>query len=567
MTRAISASLLGMVALLGCTAAVDGSAPGSAGPPGVGAAGTPGAAGTSAGGAAAVAPTNPGRVTMHRLNLAEYDNTMRDLLGTTKRPSKDFEFPADDRGSDFDNVADVLTVSPLHLSSYDSAAKSLIKDALGSASQRALLVNCDLASGGAICARSALEAFLPRAWRRPVQTLEVDGLMAIVAVATGQGDSTETGFALALRAALLSPNFVFRPELDPTPDSTVAHPLSEYELASRLSYFVWSSMPDASLFAAAQAGTLHDPAQLATQVTRMLSDPKAKALVDNFAGQWLLTRLIDDVLPDAQLFPSFDPSLRASFKAEQQLLFREVAFNGLPVDQLLTANFTFANDRLAKFYGLPPVGSDEPKRVDLTGNTQRQGLLTQGGLLTVTSHGDRTSPVLRGKFVLTALLCKDVPPPPPTVNTMVTEDAMGVQTLRQVLEQHVNNPACKACHSSMDPIGFGMENYDAIGAYRTTDRSLPIDAKSTLPGGESFDGLVQLTRLIAKDPAFPACVASKLYAYALGRGAVTKDPTHLDQSTLDALATRFKANGLAFPDLVAGVVSSPTFLNRRGEGE
>lgn len=567
MTRAISASLLGMVALLGCTAAVDGSAPGSAGPPGVGAAGTLGAAGTSAGGAAAVAPTNPGRVTMHRLNLAEYDNTMRDLLGTTKRPSKDFEFPADDRGSDFDNVADVLTVSPLHLSSYDSAAKSLIKDALGSASQRALLVNCDLASGGAICARSALEAFLPRAWRRPVQTLEVDGLMAIVAVATGQGDSTETGFALALRAALLSPNFVFRPELDPTPDSTVAHPLSEYELASRLSYFVWSSMPDASLFAAAQASTLHDPAQLATQVTRMLSDPKAKALVDNFAGQWLLTRLIDDVLPDAQLFPSFDPSLRASFKAEQQLLFREVAFNGLPVDQLLTANFTFANDRLAKFYGLPPVGSDEPKRVDLTGNTQRQGLLTQGGLLTVNSHGDRTSPVLRGKFVLTALLCKDVPPPPPTVNTMVTEDAMGVQTLRQVLEQHVNNPACKACHSSMDPIGFGMENYDAIGAYRTTDRSLPIDAKSTLPGGESFDGLVQLTRLIAKDPAFPACVASKLYAYALGRGAVTKDPTHLDQSTLDALATRFKANGLAFPDLVAGVVSSPTFLNRRGEGE
>lgn len=571
-SKTTQASLIGtalsVVVLAGCNVAVDGTVPSNSSPPGAsaGAAGTPAPGGAGNAGAASVTPTDPGRVTMHRLNLAEYDNTVRDLLGTTKQASVAFNFPADDRGADFDNVADVLTVSPLHLSSYDAAATTLVKDALASSTQRSLLVSCDLASGAAACARSSLESFLPRAWRRPVAGTEVDGLMAIVALATSKGDSTETGLGLALRAALLSPNFIFRPEIDPTPDSVVAHPLSEYELASRLSYFVWSSMPDAQLLAAAQAGTLHEPAQLAAQVTRMLADPKAKALVENFAGQWLLTRLMDDTHPDAVLFPSFDAGLRSAFKAEQQMLFREVAFNGLPADQLLTANFTFANDRLAKFYGLPAVGSDELKRVDLTGNAQRRGLLTQGALLSINAHPDRTSPVLRGKFVVTALLCKDVPPPPPTVNTMVEADNTGGKTLRQVLEQHLFSPSCKTCHSLMDPMGFAMENYDAIGAYRTTDNSLPVDATGTLPTtGQSFNGLVELTQIIAKDPAFPACVSSKLYTYALGRGLV-KDPTHLDTSALSTMTNKFTTGGLKFQDLVAGVVNSPTFLNRRGEG-
>ncbi len=588
MTRAIKGTaraelfgaLLGISALVGCTAAVEGASTTTGTPPGSSTTSTPTATGGAAAGTAtgsggagnsAVAnanATDPGRVTMHRLNLAEYDNTMRDLLGTTTSPSGDFHFPADDRGADFDNASDVLTVSPLHVSSYNAATTSLIAAALASTSQRSAVVACDLAAQGATCARTALEAFVPRAWRRDVASTEIDKLMTVVSLATSKGDSVEAGFKLALRVVLLSPNFIFRPELDP-PASIAPHALSEYELASRLSYFVWSSMPDAQLFAAAKAGTLHEPSQLAAQVTRMLADPKAKALVDNFAGQWLFTRLLDDAQPDATLFPAFDSSLRSAFKTESQMLFREVAFNGLPADQLLTATFTFVNDRLAKFYGLPTTGSSDFRRVDLSGSTQRRGILTEGGLLTINAHGDRTSPVKRGKFVLNELLCQDVPPPPPSVNTMITADATGAQTLRQVLSVHVNSPVCSSCHSLMDPIGFGMENYDAIGTYRTMEGKLPVDATGTLPAtGEHFNGLVELTQLIAKNPAFPACMASKVYSYALGRSMVkpAENPNHMDTAVLSSIASKFSGSGLKFQDLVAGVVSSPTFLTRRGEG-
>ena len=568
---------LGAVALVGCTGQIGGgSASTSMGtgtgtgltPVGSGGGATTGPSG-SAGSAGTIsmlpAATDPGRVTMHRLNLAEYDNTMRDLLGAKTHPSADFHFPADDRGADFDNTADVLTVSPLHLSSYNTAATALVDAALTDTTQRARLLTCDLTAGGASCARTALAAFLPRAWRRETSSAEVDALMALVTLATSKGDSVETGLRLALRAALLSPNFMYRPELDPAPASLVPHPLGEYELASRMSYFLWSSMPDDALFAAAKAGNLHVAANLTSQVGRMLADPKAQALVDNFAGQWLFTRLVDDAAPDPGLFPQFDASLRTAFKAETQLLFHEFAFNGLPADQMLTAPFTFANDRLAKFYGLAPVGSDQMMRIDLAGNTQRQGLLSQGSLLLVNSHSDRTSPVRRGKYVLSELLCTDIPPPPPSVNTKIAADTTGTKTLRQVLAAHIVDPSCASCHKLMDPIGFGMENYDAIGAYRTTDNSLPIDASGTLPSGETFTGLAQLTPLIAKNPAFPKCLASKLYAYALGRG-ISTDPAQMDAAALSALSDAFSKGGLKFQDLARGVVTSAPFLNRRGEG-
>jgi len=478
----------------------------------------------------------------------------------------DFNFPADDRGDDFDNTADVLTVSPLHLSTYNMAASSLIAAAMGAPTQRPLLVNCDLAAGGAACARTSLEAFVPRAWRRPVTTAEIDRLMALVNSATTQGDSTEIGFTLAVRAVLLSPNFMYRPEIDPSPTSLSPHPLNDYELASRISYFLWSSMPDDPLFAAAKAGNLHEQGTLTSHVARMLADPKAQALIDNFAGQWLFIRKIDEVTPDPTLFPKFDASLRAALKSETQLLFREVAFHGLPADQLLSAPFTFANDRLAQYYGLPPVGSTTPVRVDLSGTTQRRGLLSHGGLLTVNSHADRTSPVLRGKYVLTELLCKTIAPPPPTVNTKVAADSTGTKTLRQVLEAHAQIPLCASCHNQMDPIGFGMENYDAVGAYRTKDGTLPIDSTGMLPSGQMFSGLVDLAKIIGSDPAFPTCMATKLYTYALGRGVDQTDPNNLDVPTLDAVSNGFASNGLKFQDLVTRIVLSPTFLNRRGDG-
>ncbi|HEY5375457.1 MAG TPA: DUF1592 domain-containing protein [Polyangiaceae bacterium] len=554
-------AILGVAALAGCTGQIGAGSLGA----GTGSNVAPPGGGAGSVGATGMPATDPGRVTMHRLNLAEYDNTMRDLLGITTHPSTDFNFPADDRGSDFDNTADVLTVSPLHLSSYNAAATALVAAALTDTTQRARLLSCDITAGGATCARTALEAFVPRAWRREATSAEIDSLMALVTVATSKGDSAEAGLKLALRAALLSASFMYRPELDPAPASLTPHPLGEYELASRMSYFLWSSMPDDALFAAAKAGNLHVAANLTSQVSRMLADPKAQALVDNFAGQWLFTRLVDDATPDPTLFPAFDASLRSAFKAETQMLFHEFAFNGLPADQLLTAPFTFVNDRLAKFYGLPAVGSDQMMRVDLTNNTERRGLLSQGGLLLVNSHPDRTSPVRRGKYVLSELLCTDIPPPPPTVNTKIVADTTGAKTLRQVLEAHIVDPSCASCHKLMDPIGFGMENYDAIGAYRTTDNSLPVDASGTLPSGESFNGLAELTPLIAKNPAFPKCLATKLYTYALGRGIVN-DPAQMDGVALTAMADAFVKGGLKFQDLVGGVITSAPFLNRRGEG-
>src|SRR5450432_1571556 len=248
---------------------------------------------------AAVVPlgTDPGRVTIHRLNRAEYNNTVRDLLGTTAHPAD--VFPVDDRGLGFDNVADVLTLSPVHLQLYQSTAETLVNAALATTgTQRAKILTCDPTTGET-CARTVLRAFGRRAWRRPLTDPEVDGLMTVVMVARTNGDSWEQGLNMALQSMLISPNFLFRVELDPTPTSLTPHLLTSFEIASRLSYFLWSTMPDDALAAAADAGKLTDKVQLQTQVTRMLADPKASALVDNFAGQWLYTRLVDDAQPDA----------------------------------------------------------------------------------------------------------------------------------------------------------------------------------------------------------------------------------------------------------------------------
>ncbi len=505
--------------------------------------------------------TDPGSVPMHRLNLAEYDNTMRDLLGlpaASAHPSITFSFPPDDRGADFDNIAGILTLSNLHISSYHTAVTTLVPAAMANPAQRALLTSCDLATGGAACARTSLEAFVPRAWRRPVSPNEIADLLALVTVATTQGDSVEVGFVLAVEAALISANFIYRPEFDPTPGSVTPHPVSDYELASRLSYFLWSSMPDDMLFASAKAGNLHEPSTLANHVARMVADPKGRALLDNFAGQWLLVRNIGSVTPDATMFPQFTNALRAAMQAETQMLFEQVAFHGMPTDQLLTAEFAYLSDPLAQFYGLPAVGSAQPKKVDLTGNQQRRGLLSQGLLLTINSHANITSPVRRRKFVLSELLCQDVPDPP-----KLKPDPTGKLTLRQVLEGHVSNPTCATCHGLMDPIGFGLENYDPIGAYRTKDGTSPIDATGTL-NGEKFTGEIDLARIIVKDPRFPACLANKLFTYALGRTPDLVDPKSLDGPTLASLTDNFTKGGLQFGPLLASIVASPTFLNRRG---
>ncbi len=342
--------------------------------------------------------TDPGRVTLHRLNRVEYDNTVRDLFGTSLTPAR--EFPVDDRGGGFDNMADVLSLSPVQLSMYRSAAADLIEEAMTNAAERAKLVGCALATEGETCARSVLARFVSRAWRRPITDNELTPLMKLVGIAVAQGDGYEQGLTLALEAVLVSPNFLFRVELDPTPTSTTPHPLGAYELASRLSYFLWSTMPDDELFAAAKSDSLRDPAALSAEVRRMLQSPKARALVDNFAGQWLYTRAVDEVAPDPNVFPKFDDELRKAMKSESQRLFEDIVEGAISADRLLTADFTYLNDRLAAHYGLPAPGSDEVVRVKLPAAANRGGLLSQAAFLTVTSHTTRTSPVLRGKWVL-----------------------------------------------------------------------------------------------------------------------------------------------------------------------
>jgi Protein of unknown function (DUF1592)/Protein of unknown function (DUF1588)/Protein of unknown function (DUF1585) len=390
-------------------------------------------------------------------------------------------------------------------------------------------------------------------------------LMAVAQTALQQGDDREVGLSLALRAVLLSPHFIFRVEIDPDPASLEPHPLNGYEAASRLSYFLWSSMPDDELFNRAEEGRLLDPAELSAQVTRMLQSPKASALVDNFAGQWLALRAADAVAPTPSIYPTFDAQLRAAMRAESELLFREIVFNGLPVNQLLTADFTFVNNRLAAHYGLPLPGTTELTRVSLADHPERIGFLSHASFLTINSRPQRTSPVLRGRWVLDELLCAKVPDPPPDVNLASIDEGVG-QGLpqREVLAQHRADPRCSACHSLMDPIGLGLENFDGIGAYRTTDEGAPIDAAGQLPTGEPFTGSAELATLIAGRPEFARCVTQKLYSYALGRNPERVDG-HLDRDTLAHLESRLMDSGYSFQELVSELVLSPTFLNRRGE--
>jgi uncharacterized protein DUF1592/uncharacterized protein DUF1588/uncharacterized protein DUF1587/uncharacterized protein DUF1595/uncharacterized protein DUF1585 len=548
-----------------CTGRI--SQPGASAPSAAsGAAGTVGGAGASGASGATVTPrgTDPGRVTIHRLNRTEYNNTVHDLLGTATRPAD--QFPPDDLGLGFDNVADVLTISPVHMQLYQSAAEALVDEALATTgAERAKLLTCDVEAMGDTCVRSILRTFGRSAWRRPVTDAEIDTLMTVVGVARTNGDNWEQGLNLALQAMLVSPNFIYRVEIDPNPTSLTPHPLTSYELATRLAYFLWSSMPDAALAAAADAGTLTDKTQLAAQVTRMLADPKAGALVDNFAGQWLYTRLVDDAQPDATMFPMFDQPLRDAMKQETTLVFKDIIFGGVAADQLLLANYTYANDRLAQHYGLPAITGSAMQKVTLPASSHRGGFLTQASFLTVNSHPSSNSPVLRGKWILEQLMCQTIAPPPNAAMAQLAPPAANApaQTLRDRLTVHHMNP-CAVCHVVMDPLGFGLENYDPIGQYRTMDGTLPVDASGTLPDGRSFNGALELEGIVAKDPGFASCIAQKLYTYALGRAPQTT-PNHMDPAILQTDSDAFRAAGYPMAKLVTDIVTGDTFTQRRGD--
>ncbi|XXF77774.1 DUF1592 domain-containing protein [Myxococcaceae bacterium GXIMD 01537] len=500
--------------------------------------------------------TDPGRVTLHRLNRAEYDNTVRELLGDTTRPARGF--PADDHGFGFDNNADVLSMSPLLMEKYATAAEALVEEGW----TRGTVRTCALDAADPMpCAREVLSRFARRAWRRPVSDSEVQRLLGFVSLAQQHGDAPEVGVKLALRAVLTSPYFLFRVELDPEPASTKSHPLTGYELASRLSYFLWSAPPDEELMAKAEAGVLNAPEELEAQVRRMLADPRSQALVDNFAGQWLYLRALDVAQPDATLYPDFNEALRTAMLQESQLVFLEFLHGDHPVRDLMDAPFTYVNDPLARHYGLPPPGSATPKRVDLSGAPDRVGLLGQGAILTVTSHSDRTSPVKRGLWVLEQFLCKAPPPPPP--------DVMGLPppinpnaSIRERMEAHRSRPTCAGCHAMMDPIGFGLENYDPIGRWRVKEEvsGAAVDASGQLPDGQTFQNIGELRAILKKDPDLSACVSEHLLTYALGRGM-----SEVDACAVHAIARRAEARGGRLRDFIEVLVQSEPFTHRRGE--
>ncbi len=409
-------------------------------------------------------------------------------------------------------------------------------------------------------ARKILEQFVFRAWRRPVVPEELDRLMKLFDLADQNGEKFTASVKLPMKAALVSPQFLFRGETQPNPDKPDSmHPVNEFALASRLSYFLWSSMPDDELLNLAKRGKLRK--NLEAQVKRMLALPKARALTENFAGQWLETRRLPTLQPDKELFPDFDAALGAAMQKETEMFFDNIRHEDRNVLEFLTADYTFVNGRLAKFYGLPPIEGENFQRVSLAG-TPRRGVLTQAGVLALTSNPTRTSPVKRGKWVLENLLGTPPPPPPPDVPDLDDKTRKLTGTLREQMVQHRANPTCAACHARMDPIGFSLENFNAVGAWRDKDGGAPVDASGQLISGESFNGATELSKILAgkKRDDFFRCLSEKMLTYALGRGL-----EYYDRPATDKMVKRLKADP-KFSSLVLEVVNSVPFQMQRGEG-
>ena len=636
---------------------------------------------------------DPGRVTARRLNRFEYNNTIGDLLGVNFRAADDF--PADDSGYGFDNIGDVLSLSPVLMEKYLAAAEQIARIAIAAdppmkptfhryradrfdqigpvlKARHRFPVNADYelrtnlagrrpANGAQhlkislfvddkqvklfeiaidrnqprlfeyrlpvtagdhqlkvkveddgltaddpmrrdrlfgvqvdfleirgpyqndppelpeshkrificghpngqhadACIRPILTNLARRAWRRPVTDAELDKLASFVAMARQEGDSFERGIRVALEAVLVSPHFLFRIERDPNPTAQISHPVSDFELASRLSYFLWSSMPDEDLFRAASEHRLRKPDMLRAQVHRMLTDSKSSRLVENFAGQWLELRNLDSIKPDPKRFPDFDDDLREAMRRETELFFDAIVRGDRSILDFIDGKYTFLNQRLARHYGIEGVTGPEFRRVELDGS-QRSGVLTQASILTVTSYPNRTSPVLRGKFLLENILNSPPPPPPPDAGILDESKVNLSGTVREQFEQHRASPQCAGCHVRMDPLGFGLENYNAVGAWRTSEGQFPVDASGKLPDGRTFQGAADLkTILRGEKDSFAQCLAEKMLTYALGRGLEA-----YDRPAVREIARKMAANDYNFSSMMLAIAESAPFQMRRGE--
>lgn len=659
-----------------------------------------------------IGPPDPGRVTIRRLNRSEYDNTIRDLVGLDLKLSADF--PADDVGDGFDNIGDVLSLSPILLEKYFDAATAVLDKAiveeqvdltltgeqlpaliegkpvagkadgkgrtftaigevhldiavpadgkyslkikagadqagsepvrmlikvgnepvkefrvtarktspatvratlalvkganriavgfanphteaapaattpgrLSAAAKpgtRALLIDQielvgppgprlpeshqrifitkpgpDLAKRDA--ARVIIERFATRAFRQPVTTAKLDRLLTLFDLAEQEGETFNGAVRVALEGVLISPYFLYRLEQEQPGKPGGVVPISDWELASRLSYFLWSSMPDDELFDLAKAGKLHDPATLGQQVKRMLQSPKSRALVETFGEQWLGLRGLDRHEPDPTEFPDFDKTLRKAMYDEATMFFESVMRDDRSILEFLDSDYTFLNERLAKHYGIAGVSGAQMRKVKLS-DRKRGGVVSMASILTVTSGPTRTSPVKRGQWILDQIMGDPPPPPPPGVPPLPVQDkksAAGL-TLRQQLERHRADPTCASCHQRMDQIGFGFENFDGIGRWRDREGSAAVDASGALPGGTTFNGPVEFkTMLLANKQDFARTLSGKMLTFALGRALQDHD-----DATLDQLAQAVERDQYRFSSLVSNIATSFPFLNRR----
>ncbi len=521
---------------------------------------------------------DPGRVTLRRLNRFEYRNTIRDLVGVDYNTLE--EFPPDDTGYGFDTIGDVLTVSPLLVEKYLRAAATVIDKAVpkiaGETPDRFFIHGKPPEEPPArrLYAREILEHFARLAFRRPVDERMLDRLTSMAEdIFTEPGQTFEAGIRQAMVAILASPRFLFR--LDETvrtqPEGPYS-PLDEYALASRLSYFLWSTMPDEELSGLAERGELRR--NLSQQVERMLRSTRTDALIENFVGQWLQSRDVEGVsLNERAVFRregvrrrvELDRPLRLAMRRETELYFGHILREDRRLVELLDSDYTYLDEKLAGFYGIPGVEGPEMRRVTLPSDNPRGGVLTMGTILTVTSNPTRTSPVKRGLFILDNIL--GTPPPPAPPNIPKLEDAEKEfkdhsPTMRETMEVHRSRPLCHSCHARMDPLGLALENFNALGIWRGSEHDQPIDASGQLITGESFTSVRELKSILAESRRidFYRCLTEKLLTYALGRGL-----EYYDVDAVDRIVDQLIQSDGRSSALVMGIVQSAPFQNRRNQ--
>jgi hypothetical protein len=521
-------------------------------------------------GAAGSPPLDVGRISIHRLNNFEYDNTVHDLLGVHGMAQDTFQ--PDEQG-EFDNDADAFTINDARFQAYFDAA-----DAIGETvfADTALLQTyvyglaspaCTPSTTDTTCSSRIIAAFAQKAWRRPLSTSEVQDLVKLATDAIALGETADGSIKQVVKTLLASPPFLYRIELDANPTSLVAHELDPYELATRLSYLLFSSMPDDTLFGLAASGQVRFPAILEQQVERMLAAPEGAHFSESFAGQWLGVRNLQAHQVDPTVFPAFDEPLRAAFVQEELLYFNEFLTGPLSMRAFLTTPENFVNARLAMHYGFPPVDETAGFQKVTNGDPNRLGFMGLGGVLTATSFSYRTAPSYRGSWLLENLLCETIPVPPPSVpvlNPPAGPVPNPPDDVRSRLAAHARQADCAVCHVIFDPVGLGLENFDGIGLYRTKyDDGTPIDASGMLQTGETFSSLSQLAAILssgAHQQELLDCASKKVMTYALSRMLTPADAPFLSQ-----VRGAWAQQGYGLEALLKDVVTSPTFRYRRGE--